>query len=722
MALTVNNLKMDIRFHLLWQLLFVFAAVSLLLIGIRAPLLFSEALWADDLMVVPKALQGEGLSLPSLPLLFPALNLLIEYAGSAANSRILIILIMAVGGCGWYLVIRGWVDRFLPATLILLCAYAAPALITQAMFVNGSHPAIAMTYFAWAMVLVRYGTETEHSGICWLAWCLSIVLLLGMVTTSVLLWVVSLSLLPYAITQLIVKKRTNALIIFLCSTLPVLFLVTRRLIDSSSRYHYESSGWINFDLEAMFTRCTSLITKVFDSHIQTVITLNSAVAFFCFLFFAVIYLRRTKSTKLEHRGGSWIPMVLMAAAACAIAPALTVSTAPERYLFAPVFLAVLAIGSAAWRWLTFTGGRELFLTVTLTLIVSYANVSKTLINDRYGEVFMLQSQVIDKLRPYADSIPANGQILLLLEKMPNGFSSGFNHWSTYFLRYATGRWDLIGLVGKQMWLKESPFVDKYADHGDEYWVKTSDGPLQRKKMMGLEYSRPTLGYRLQNNGEFVHLDYLIFNTDRRLEYFSFGDAPSIDVSTPDAACNDLTGSDMAFFSVPFPYSKSEMGQRKKESRTMVFAQNSISLDVREEIKGFHLKMRLLADTNIYNGGGPSSTMPPMPFLWRPFFIQQFQVNRYGVGGTLLQTVEASGRLDVEIRSEIGCFAEFTVNGNRWYEWGPINLGKEILFGKGYLDRYWNGQIEVSSLAIQTASGEWSNVFWSQLPNIYSRLE
>ena len=100
-------------------------------------------------------------------------------------------------------------------------------------------------------------------------------------------------------------------------------------------------------------------------------------------------------------------------------------------------------------------------------------------------------------------------------------TSGFNHWSTWYLRYMTGNRNILGLLGPVALVKRDPFVDRYRDHGGEY-TEVTGGRWRRIPMIGLEIERPLFVYQQDESGKFEPFDYVAFADDKGIRYVSLG--------------------------------------------------------------------------------------------------------------------------------------------------------------------------------------------------------
>jgi hypothetical protein len=126
----------------------------------------------------------------------------------------------------------------------------------------------------------------------------------------------------------------------------------------------------------------------------------------------------------------------------------------------------------------------------------------------YGRLLALHTTLKNELHEVAKKWPPNSQVVVLTDTSHNTQTSGFNHWSTWYLRYLANRYDIIGLFGPLPAISQQPFVNQYRDHDPEYW-EIINNRSRRIPMVGLEKSRPTFFYKI-NGGKLIPFKGAIF--------------------------------------------------------------------------------------------------------------------------------------------------------------------------------------------------------------------
>ena len=86
------------------------------------------------------------------------------------------------------------------------------------------------------------------------------------------------------------------------------------------------------------------------------------------------------------------------------------------------------------------------------------NVSKDYATKRFSFSAERQKTIQSFVKEKVAEWKPDSQVVLILDKMPPGFTGGYNHWSTRYLRYITNRTDIIGLIGQNSWLKYNPII------------------------------------------------------------------------------------------------------------------------------------------------------------------------------------------------------------------------------------------------------------------------
>jgi len=77
---------------------------------------------------------------------------------------------------------------------------------------------------------------------------------------------------------------------------------------------------------------------------------------------------------------------------------------------------------------------------------------------------------------------------------------------------ATNRKDIIAVIGHKKDMTFDPFIGKYRDHGAQFW-SVVNGRSERKRMIGLDKSRPTYIYFLSPEASKTYSCIAVSNKD-----------------------------------------------------------------------------------------------------------------------------------------------------------------------------------------------------------------
>ena len=189
----------------------------------------------------------------------------------------------------------------------------------------------------------------------------------------------------------------------------------------------------------------------------------------------------------------------------------------DRYLVASLAFSLLFIilFVAAIGFFKLTNAKNKLISICLLLVIlvnGYLVFEKT--NTTYFSRLNLQNFLSQNFQNVAKKWPEKSQVVVLWSKgdfvTPTG---GYNHWSTWYLKFISGRDDIIGLVWPQSSISRLPFVKKYKDHDSEYW-ELRGKRSSRIRMKGLEKDRPTFVYQIDEKGNFSLYDGVVFMLEK----------------------------------------------------------------------------------------------------------------------------------------------------------------------------------------------------------------
>lgn len=180
-----------------------------------------------------------------------------------------------------------------------------------------------------------------------------------------------------------------------------------------------------------------------------------------------------------------------------VAPGLVVTAYAPRYLvLATLFAASMAFAAILSSPL-FAASRHGSVTLAyasmIALVTASAVSSDRLRHRQFDQslgTFHMIEEVIDD---HEGSWAIGAQIIVVVPDDVTVPTSGFNHWSTWLMRFLAQRTDITALVGRNQWLPLDPFVSLHRDHGDEYWA-VRDGRSYRIRMKGIVPTEPIYTY------------------------------------------------------------------------------------------------------------------------------------------------------------------------------------------------------------------------------------
>ena len=226
-------------------------------------------------------------------------------------------------------------------------------------------------------------------------------------------------------------------------------------------------------------------------------------------------LRRPHDASDDHRAVAYpsaIPEVgatwwfdvtaLLGCAALAIIPGLAVVTFTPRYAALAFLFAAAAVALALARLIgshVRTRSRSLAGVGLVALAVGSTLSADHLRYREFGGHLQSFHEVERLVTRESDSLPVGAQLVVVLDDDADVPSVGYNHWSTWLLRYLADRVDITGLVGIRPWLSSEPFVGEYRDQGPEYWI-VRNGRSSRIRMKGLLKDAPTYTFISPSEG------------------------------------------------------------------------------------------------------------------------------------------------------------------------------------------------------------------------------
>jgi hypothetical protein len=389
------------------------------------------------------------------------------------------------------------------------------------------------------------------------------------------------------------------------------------------------------------------------------------------------------------------------------APISILTNVQLRYLLGPTFFATLALGIALYILSDHHKYARKILSAGLGIIcIMLINLSKDYATQRFSFSAERQKTIQSFVKEQVAEWTPDSQVVLVLDKMPPGFTGGYNHWSTQYLRFITNRTDIIGLIGHNSWLKFNPIIKKYRDHGSEFWT-TVDTPtgsrMARKQMIGIEKNRPTYIYVEQKDDSYVQYDQILVFENDKYQIFS-------------ADKNGLTLLSNKLFD--FNEMCSVLG--KKRDKTLIFgsptvepyvlSEHSNKSDVFYDGKTFHKfkppkgkYVNIEMDISSFSSGevlysSYTEISPPMPFLWGKIAIYQVGPNTYRIGNSTIVEKNNRALINLQVFDKCGYMVNSS-DGNASFHFGNYFTSARLIVGRGFKNRYWKGKFNSLKITI-----------------------
>ena len=423
-----------------------------------------------------------------------------------------------------------WLSRYFASNLVLitgiLLSFTSPAITSMGNFVSGSHGMIGFMFASLGLLFSSrsMAVETHVAGRIALATAAGVSFVLSSLSSPYFY------LFALSSVYIIIPCGRNlsgrmiwilAVIILSPSCAAILYNLTW------NRYHYDSGlqlGLTDYSFLHMLERSWNYILSLLAPYGQGLpeLWLAGAVWSLCMILWWIVANSARPPTQKKAEELRMRPthiLALLSGLVLSSIPILptTVNLAP-RYLFPPMVIAILLL-FAIVDWVGRSHSMRFHLAKQGSIIVLfictllYYNISIThsFQNEKYMETIRYQPMLANFIREMSIDWPQGAQIVIASE-VPTTFVGGVNHWSTGFLRTITGDKTVIGLIGREDWMDEDPFVEFYKHNHEQYWKLNAKGRSIRRRMFGLVKSRPTYAYRFDAfNGTAQRVHWLLVN-------------------------------------------------------------------------------------------------------------------------------------------------------------------------------------------------------------------
>lgn len=639
--------------------------------------------------------------------------------------------ILALGSCSG--VIALLFRMCAPSTPIALAVMVGAVLATipistdQIVFVTSSHPTIALCFMLVGVLMFMVSAETDkwayvsYIAVSSLAlMCAATFSPVGRLAPVALpLWIL-VSFLIYCCDWNRKWLYKSSCGFFLSSLFAFVYYVALFKL-----HHYVGQkGYIEFTLDRILQNLEKSIIRLieiysaWDLSSSVVLIIVGALLFVAFWRWGLNSRKdpfpHARNRLLSNRKLLMLSACTLILAALTFGPGSVVVAFQDRYMVAPLTLALLSICSFAYTLTEAYPKRSaysVFVSVFIVIFVANGLQAYSLVRaDR--QVFLDTHKSVKKMvEEEASRWEQDAQVVILLSE--DEFKSptrGYNHWSTWYLRYLSGIPEIIGLLGYEKWIDEGVFVEQYRDHGSEYWDDSGDRK-RRIRMKGLERDRPMYVYQQQPSGYFEIVDHIIFGVSDGLNSVSTGYTLEQGIGeeirdicrcgTPNILVwpgMDLVDEYMNTGSA-FADSYSLTAHPVKSSYDYSFDGTSmISREFKvKKNRAFRLHLTIenasrheLTEYNEHN--------PPMPVLAPSIAIYQrghgISIANRGNGVRREVPRESHGEIDLVLEGIDGCVVLLMSDGELLGKTPNRSIGGVWQFGRGFLQRYWEGQVEI----------------------------
>jgi hypothetical protein len=616
--------------------------------------------------------------------------------------------------------------RSINNTLAMLAGLAIgtiPISADQIIFVTASHPTLSLSFMLLALLMFGLALRSPK-GLFLLYATISALAMLNAASFSPVGRLAPVTFLVWVVVGWIIFRVQ-------CDGIPQARWILGLVVGGFSaviyfttmynEYHYTGlKNWVEFSTGRIIIN----LGNAFDS-VGSIYGPWYSLSFFIIIFisvsilavFALVSIRsdkKQKSDAITHEDKAIMLIFMLSSltlSASSFAPGSITTALLNRYLVAPFTLFLLSI-VAFFFYLSiyqFNSRQKIVLGVLLLSlfflngVLSYAHINNT-----YKFHFATHGAVKRLVENDSALWPSNAQVVVLLTQ--HGYSaptSGYNHWSTWYLRYLTGNAEIIGLLGRANWVGVYPFVEQYRDHDQEYWDH-SGLRSKRIKMKGIEKERPLFVYEQNESGDFSAVDQVIFDSPNGLVAVVFGNTYGIregknfgKISCDSEPSNiyvwpgsqrggglDASTGGSTFHMDRIGHEVNFTFSRKFDGTTHI--QQNFDLSVGTP---FQLEIKIINATKHRDEHNP-----PMPILTPAVAFYQSEKGILIADRLRSQSWEVipgeSDLVEVVFHGVEGCYVLLSDSRRLLGGIKKSSINGAWDFGRGFFQRYWQGQIDV----------------------------
>ena len=493
--------------------------------------IISDMMIYDDTIYLSKSLLGFDISHKNSPLFFYMIEILSKF-NSVVIFKIIWLMFHSCSSGLISAIISKVTDSVWVPIMIGVLIGLIPIHEQAIIFITGSHSTIGLTFLllGFFTLIFSYQLSSWRFILANVGATLQFLVAAAITPTAFLTPLVSL----FWLVIILFKRKKDYISIMLSFSFSLMPIILVFALTGVGEYHYSNLvGWVDYSLSQIFQNLVKSTEMAF-SFITKAKGFTKAVyytAFVTILIIPIVHvflnfknLANYKSTNNKKL----ITIILFSIfiSALTFAPGSITTSISSRYLVAPVVFILIPIFLIYIGFLRHANKtlRVLFSTfLAVVIFLNFTQLSQVKIDYLRGfknPHNQIKDLVIRENGTWGDG---DSQIILLTNRLGSSPTMGFNHWSSWYLRYLTQKPNIIGLVGSPQRVTRSPFVVKYRDHGSEYW-EVSHGRSKRIQMIGLEKSRKTFAYLQDEDGRFNKIDRIDFSTDELVKFVLFGES------------------------------------------------------------------------------------------------------------------------------------------------------------------------------------------------------
>lgn len=674
--------------------------------------IFSDFVYQDDTIYISKAFFNHDMDAPEL-IQYPLISLL-SGAQSITLIRIVWLVFFSANAAFIAAIFAHHTNQKVLPVLLGVCIGFLTISADQVIFITGSHPMLALSFILASLFLFSrtnhlHGARLILSSVG----VMTLLLLASFSSPTALLAPLALPIWLFVnwLASPRADKNLNEVLVAIgfCSLTAYIVFVTRGV----GKYHYSGiEGWINITPSQVFTNLFIAFDKVVSIFITSSSTITIVYIFtvasivMCITYSILLAVKcsnECKNINLTRNSSLWLLAInSLSMAALLFGPASITTSLVNRYLIGPstltaifIFAIVLVMLEPIVKWKNICLSSVFILLAGLNIVRTWQ-----IYNEQYAPYFRFHESVSELANNEQAKWSEDKQILILTSKNSKSPTSGYNHWSTWYLRLLTGKENLIGIIGSPADITGSPFVGNYRDFDSNYW-KVVNGRSRRIRMIGFEKERPIYAYQENDLGQFEEVDYLAISDNEKIRYIAHGLSfnTKIDQKSLIDICNDSVTSKIFVWpgtsQIPFintgPNTFPTQLENTMEFNGEEFIKFNLDLPTNSVVR---IRMEI-TPAKIIEKETYSDVSPPMPVL-----TDQFAIYQHPHGFTFAdRNSQSSWKISSENDSADLRF--YGVEGCAIIVWfgnkvlGSIasrKVGGNWVIGRGFKQRYWAGTI------------------------------